>query len=142
MQQIFGDAANASNRLPVSTRYSCYSLNEISRFVAFFLLLYFIPGCDDSVPVSVMVTDETKNPIPDALVAVLGQDLDESYVPRVVFRTDESGKGKSSFIGHSGGFKGIKVSADGYATLRKRVPCGKDGIEEHIILEKEKPDEP
>ncbi|MFN7731633.1 MAG: hypothetical protein ACK5OB_07015, partial [Pirellula sp.] len=83
-----------------------------------------------------------KSPIPDALVLVLGDDLDDRFVPAVSIRVDKTGKGKGAFIGQSGGYMGLKVSADGYATLRKRVPCGKNGIDEIIILEKEKPDEP
>jgi hypothetical protein len=132
MKSLTTKAENISLNTSISTTW----------LFALFLFVLVIPGCDDSVPVSVMVTDETKKPIPNALVAVLGQDLDESYVPRVVFRTDESGKRKNSFIGHNGGYMGLKVSADGYATLRKRVPCGKNGIDEVIILEKEKLDEP
>ncbi|MEI8210899.1 MAG: hypothetical protein WCI02_02015 [Planctomycetota bacterium] len=108
----------------------------------FFAFVLVIPGCDGLVPVSIMVTDEMKSPIPDALVLVLGDDLDDRFVPAVSIRVDKTGKGNSAFIGQRGGYMGLKVSADGYATLRKRVPCGKNGIDEVIILEKEKQDEP
>jgi hypothetical protein len=121
-----------------------YQKNPISKTWSFVFLLFalVIPGCDDLVPVSVVVTDESKSPVPNAIVHVLDEEVSDRHAPRTGLRTDALGKGKSVYEGHKGGYVGLKVMADGYATLRKRVPCGKNGIEELITLEKEKPEEP
>jgi hypothetical protein len=129
----------------LTTKAEKISLNtsiSTTWLFALFLFVLVIPGCDEMVPVSVMVTDEMKSPIPDALVLVLDENVDDRFYHRDSIRVDKTGKGNGAFIGHRGGYMGLKVSADGYATLRKRVPCGKNGIDEVIILEKEKPDEP
>ena len=108
---------------------------QCTVIVSFVLLT--IPACDEFVPVSVTVTDNLKRPISGALIRVQGEDFDDKYVDRTQLRTNEAGKAKGGFTGHTGGHKGLQISANGFISQRKRVKCRKVGIDEHVILEKD-----